>query len=262
MKGRGLHTGEDCSIHLLPAEPGMGIVFSTDLGDIPAKVEYVSETRRGTSLRCGRAEIHTVEHLLAAFYGLGVDNARIDVSGPELPAGDGSALSFVELIEQAGIVGQGVDSVEIRVDAPVHTGGDERFLIASPDDGMWVDGSVVFAHPLIGKQENGFQITPEVFKREIAPARTFCTSEEIDILLSQGLGRGGSADNVIVVYPDRYSVPLRFHDEFVRHKILDVIGDLSLIGSRLRARVRAVKSSHTLNVSLADKIVRNESSRL
>jgi len=261
MTGRGLHSGCDCSVRILPNDANAGIVFATRQGEIPARVAYVCDTKRGTSLRCGGAELHTVEHLLSALYGLQVDNARI-VSGPELPGADGSALPFVELIEEAGIVGQGLPPVEIRLDKPVRTEESERYLTASPQDGLQIRGYVLFAHPLIGEQEACFQIDPEVFKREIAPARTFCTSDEIEMLLAQGLGMGGSEDNVIVVYPDRYSVALRYCDEFVRHKILDVIGDLSLTGGRLNASVAAVKSSHTLNVDLAGSIAGSGSSSL
>jgi UDP-3-O-[3-hydroxymyristoyl] N-acetylglucosamine deacetylase len=262
MVGCGLHTGGDCSVGLHPGEPNSGVVFVTEFGEIPARVEYVYETRRGTSLRNGAAQVHTVEHLLSALYGLNIDNALVEISGPELPAGDGSALPFVELIESAGTAGQGEPAVEIYLDELIRTDDTDRYLSASPRNSLFVEGSVVFAHRLIGEQSNYFEITPEVFKREIAPARTFCTSDEIDMILSQGLGLGGNDDNVIVVYADRYSVPLRYPDEFVRHKILDVVGDLSLVGGRLNAGIKAVKSSHALNVSLAERIVRGRSSIL
>lgn len=254
MLGVGLHTGEPCSITLSPAAPGYGIVFVTDRGEIPARTTNLGDTRRGTTLKCGDAEVHTVEHLLAACWGLRVDNVRIELSGPEIPAGDGSALKFVELIESAGITPQGVPAVLRKLSESVWASAGDKYLLASPSDDFVVRGLIGFTQRMIGEQANGFIIEPETFKREIAPARTFCTSDEIEMLLSQGLGRGGSEDNVIVVYADRYSVPLRFPDEFVRHKILDVIGDLSLIGGRLLADVVAVKSSHTLDAVLSQRI--------
>lgn len=258
LRGRGLHTGEECEIEILPADPNSGVVFSAGDDEIRAVVENVRDTNRGTTLSNGKAEIHTVEHLLAALAGMLVDNARIRICGPEIPAADGSALPFVELIESAGIIEQDVTARIARLREPVRVGDDSRYLRAEPAEGLKVSGLVSFAHPLIGEQAFSAALDPETFNREIAPARTFCTSDEIEAILALGLGKGGTEDNVIVVHEDHYSTPLRFDNEFVRHKVLDLIGDLSLIGKRLYANVTGVKTSHFLNIALTDKIARLE----
>ncbi|HUV03764.1 MAG TPA: UDP-3-O-acyl-N-acetylglucosamine deacetylase [Armatimonadota bacterium] len=256
VKGRGLHTGEECGINLIPAAPDTGVVFVTPRGEIRALVQNVLDTERATSLRTGDAEVHTVEHLLAALAGLGIDNVRVEVSGPEIPAGDGSALPFVELMESAGIEEQMAEARIVRPEGPVWTAEDGKYLLAVPASLFRVTALIAFQHPMIGEQAISVAIDPTVFKREIAPARTFCTADEIESIASQGLGKGGTEDNVVVVHDDRYSVALRFRDEFVRHKVLDLIGDISLVGGRLHADVVAVRTSHALNVALAGKIVR------
>ena len=256
IKGRGLHTGEECRITISPAESDTGVVFATKQGEIQAAVGNIKDTRRGTTLGSGDAEIHTVEHLLAALAGMGVDNVRIETDGPEIPAVDGSALPFVELIERAGLVEQSADVRVIQLPEPVWVADSGKYLLAMPYHGFRASALISFKHPLIGEQTISLDIDPAAFKREIAPARTFCTADEIEMILSQGLGKGGSEDNVIVVHEDHYSVPLRFKDEFVRHKVLDLIGDLSLIGGRLYADVTVIKTSHTLNAALAEDILR------
>ena len=254
MRGRGLHTGETCEIELFPADEGSGIVFEVGGREIGARASNVRDVHRGTTLADAGAEIHTVEHLLAALAGMGVDNARIRVDGPEIPAADGSAFPFVEMIESAGILEQQAEAVPIILEEPVWVIEKDKCLLAVPGSGLSIKALISFQHPMIGDQAISMRIDPEVFKREIAPARTFCTADEIEFILSQGLGKGGTEDNVIVAHEDRCSVPLRFSDEFVRHKVLDLIGDLSLVGRRLYADVTAIKSSHALNVMLAKKI--------
>lgn len=254
MQGIGLHTGENCRIELLPAEIGAGVVFVSKNEEIKAVIANVQDTNRGITL-CGQnSQIHTVEHLLAALAGMGVDNVVVKVDGPEIPAADGSALPFVELIESAGIVIQAADADTVRLSEPVWVADGSKYLLATPSEHFRANALISFQHPLIGDEALSLVLRPEVFKREIAPARTFCTSSEIEMIYSLGLGKGGTEDNVIVVYEDHYSVPLRFKDEFVRHKVLDLIGDLSLIGRRLHADVTAIKSSHALNIALANKI--------
>lgn len=256
ISGRGLHTGEESELTLLPAEPDTGIVFHTKAGEVPAHLAYVTGTNRGTTLSNGKAEVHTVEHLLAAIAGLQVDNLHIEINGPEVPAGDGSALPFVKLIETAGIREQKIEARAIRLDTHLQLGGADNSVLASPADELKIRALISYQHRLIGEQELELNISPSVFEREIAPARTFCLGDEIQSILSQGLGKGGAEDNVVVVYADHYSVPLRFKDEFVRHKILDLIGDLALIGARLQVDITAVRPSHTLNIALGNEIVR------
>ena len=254
LAGRGLHTGEPCRITLLPAGPDTGVVFRAPDGEIPALAANVIGTKRGTSLGKDGAEVHTVEHLLAALAGLGIDNAVIEVEGGEVPAADGSALPFVELIESAGIQRQNAEAKVIRLSVPIWTDDVGRWAVALPSEVLRISAFIAFANRMIGEQIHGFRADPDTFKREIAPARTFCTADEIDALRAQGLGKGGEENNVIVVYEDKYSIPLRFRDEFVRHKLLDLIGDLSLVGGRLHADVVTIKTSHALNVALASKI--------
>lgn len=258
MGGRGLHTGETCSITLMPAAPGAGVAFVTKRGEIQAAVCNVRDTNRGTTLRSGEAEVHTVEHLLAALAGMGVDNVRVEIDGPEVPAGDGSALPFVQLVEAAGLQEQAAEAQTIRPSEPVWVADSGKYLLAMPGTGFRVGALISFQHPMIGEQAISLDIDPTVFKQEVAAARTFCTAEEVETLRSQGLGRGGAEDNVIVVHEDRYSVPLRFRDEFVRHKVLDLIGDLSLVGGRLGAHITAIRTSHALNIALADRIAQRE----
>ncbi|MHB0999398.1 MAG: UDP-3-O-acyl-N-acetylglucosamine deacetylase [Armatimonadota bacterium] len=255
--GRGLHTGEECRITICPADPDTGIVFAAPNGvEIRAHAENVYDTRRGTNLRFDGVEIHTVEHLLSALAGMWIDNARIEIDGLELPACDGSALTFVELIESAGIEAQPSPAHVIELESPVWVIHNDKSLFAAPGDYFTANILISFAHPMIGEQGISLVIDPETYKKEIAPARTFCTSNEIEMILSQGLGKGGTEDNVIVIHDDRYSVPLRYDNELVRHKVLDLIGDLALIGGRLHADVMGVRTSHALNTVLADKILR------
>lgn len=254
MVGRGLHTGERCAVTLHPADPNTGIVFISRGKEIPATSSNVHGTHRGTTLRMAGVEIHTVEHLLSALAGMWVDNARVEIEGPELPAGDGSALPFVHMIDRAMLVDQSAMVRYVGVREPVRVGSGEQYMLVSPSDVYRVNASISFPHPLIGEQSVSLVVSPETYRREIAPARTFCTSGEIEAILAQGLGKGGTEDNVIVVNDDDYSVPLRFRDEFVRHKVLDIIGDLSLLGGRLSVEVIGVRSSHSLNTCMAAAI--------
>lgn len=255
LAGRGLHTGEECRVALSPAEPDSGVLFCTPEGDVRAHVGYVADTRRGTTLRCDGAEVQTVEHLLAALYGMSVQNAVVEVTGPEIPAVDGSALPWVELIESAGVVEQSAEAQTVEIAHPVWVADGIKSILAFPEDRFRASVFISFDHPVIGEQAVSLLVNPSSFREQIAPARTFCTSDEIEAILSQGLGRGGGEDNVVVAYQDRCSVPLRFADEFVRHKMLDLIGDLALIGGLLHADVTAIRPSHALNVATASKIV-------
>lgn len=254
ITGRGLHTGEECRIILHPAGVDHGIVFGKGSVRIPANVSYVSDTNRGTSLSWSGEDIHTVEHLLAALTGLSIDNVFIETHGIEIPAVDGSALPFVDAIESAGVEEQDAFIKDMQPPLPIWVNQGDKYLVAVPSEKLEICALIMFPHPMISEQIIDLQISPTVFKQEIAPARTFCTSNEIEAILSQGLGRGGTEDNVVIACEDHYSVPLRFKDEFIRHKVLDIIGDLALIGCRLKADITAIKSSHTLNVILADKI--------
>ncbi|HMM20920.1 MAG TPA: UDP-3-O-acyl-N-acetylglucosamine deacetylase [Selenomonadales bacterium] len=255
--GIGLHSGQEVTIVLNPAPADTGITFArTDLPGAPkvkAIADNVTATMRATTLEDGLAKVFTVEHLLAAFAALGVDNCLVEISSVEPPVGDGSALPFVKLIEEVGTVAQAALRRYQLVGRAATVRMEDKFITVLPYDGFRISFTSVNPHPLLGVQYGDFEITPDVFVREIASARTIGFMHEIDALKAQGLALGGSLDNAIVYDNERALTPLRFPDELVRHKILDVIGDLALAGF-VRGHVIAVKSGHSLNTSLAKQI--------
>jgi UDP-3-O-[3-hydroxymyristoyl] N-acetylglucosamine deacetylase/3-hydroxyacyl-[acyl-carrier-protein] dehydratase len=260
ISGVGLHLGVVCRLTVKPAPSGAGIVFRrADLAGapvIPARVERAVLTERRTQLGADPVSVHTVEHVLAAIAGLEVDDLVVELDGPEPPIGDGSAGPFVELLREAGIAQQPGSVQYFRVAKAVHvTDGESRYE-AYPADDLELDVSIDFAHPLVGRQSGRFVVTPEVFEREIASARTFGFAHEVDSLRGRGLIRGGSTRSAIVL--DDGGVvdnALRWPDEFVRHKILDCVGDLALAGGRVRARVVADRPSHRGTVLLVRAII-------
>lgn len=256
--GIGLHSGRDVSLTFYPAPADSGIVFvRTDLPGRPqvaASVTNVTNTMRATTLETGAAKVFTVEHLLAAFSALQVDNCLVEITSVEPPVGDGSALPFVRLIQQMGIKEQDVPRKIIGVDREHTIRLEDKFITILPYDKLRITFTSVNPHPQLGVQFGDYEITPELFIREIAPARTIGFMHEVEALKSQGLALGGSFDNVLV-YDDKEALnPPRFSDELVRHKILDIIGDLALAGC-VRGHVIAVKSGHTLNTALAKAIL-------
>ncbi|MBU0672486.1 MAG: UDP-3-O-acyl-N-acetylglucosamine deacetylase [Candidatus Margulisbacteria bacterium] len=248
LAGIGLHTGEQTSLQVSPAAPNSGIIFIKAGRKIPAKVNQVKETKRGTSLD----GIAVTEHLLAAIFALGIDNLEIEIKGGELPAMDGSALPFVEALEKAGIAEQTLNKNHLTVQQPLRLTAGEAALEALPYNGFKVDFMVDF--PGIGEQHCSFELENEAFKKRIAPARTFGYIEEYELLKEQGLARGASFDNALVLGKDGYLNPPRFPDELVRHKILDLIGDLALLGQPLKAWIKANKSGHQLNIELVRRL--------
>ncbi len=260
-EGIGLHTGRKIALSLKPQEPNKGIVFiRTDLKDnpqIPATTEYIEDSNRGVTLKKGDVYIHTVEHLLSAIFGLGIDNIRIELSGSELPVGDGSALPYVKLIKEGGIVLQS-ESVKYReVSEPIWFFESSKGIMFLPDSSFKIDYIIQFDHPVIGLQSGRFCLTPDLFEKEIASARTFGFLEEVENLWQKGLAQGGNLSNTVVIAKESILNPegLRFTDEPLRHKVLDLIGDLSLVGSGLKGHVLAIKSGHDLNIKLAKKLV-------
>ena len=256
--GTGLHSGQRVSLTLLPAEPGHGIVFRrTDLGrDIPARFDLVVDTRLSTVLgdaHWASARVGTVEHVLAALVGRGIDNALVELDGPEVPILDGSAAPFLFLIECAGIVEQAAPRRAVEILRPVRVTDGPAFAelrpAAGPARGLDMALSIDFAAAAIGQQTVSLRLTPETFRRELAQARTFGLLEEVEALRAAGLALGGSLDNAIVVDGDRVLNPggLRTPDEFVRHKLVDAVGDLALAGAALRGRFIAHRSGHSLN---------------
>jgi UDP-3-O-[3-hydroxymyristoyl] N-acetylglucosamine deacetylase len=256
--GTGLHSGAQVAMTLHPAPADTGVVFRrTDpagLGlEVAAHVDNVVDARMGTTLgdRDGRT-LATVEHLMAALSGAGIDNAVIDVDGPEVPVMDGSAAPFVFLVECAGIVAQGAPRRYIEILKPVHVVAENREASLSPSNVFSLDFEIDFDSPAIGNQEFSVQLVNGTFKGEICRARTFGFAHEVDALRKMGLARGGSLDNAVVVGDGIVlnEEGLRYHDEFVRHKILDSIGDLYLAGVPMHARFRGYRSGHALNHDL------------
>lgn len=256
--GIGLHSGATVAMTLHPAPVDTGIVFRrTDpagLGmEVQAHVDNVVDARLGTTI--GDAEgrtMATIEHLMSALCGTGIDNALIDVDGPEVPVMDGSAAPFVFLIECAGIVRQDAPRRYIEVLKPIHVEGDDRRAALHPDNVFSLDFEIDFDSAAIGNQEMSVQLVNGTFKGEISRARTFGFAQEVDQLRKMGLARGGSLDNAVVVGDGIVlnEEGLRYGDEFVRHKILDSIGDLYLAGAPLHARFSGYRSGHALNHDL------------
>ena len=253
--GVGLHTGEKVFLTLSPAPIDNGIVFRrTDVSpvaEIPARAENVGDTTLSTSLGLGEHKVSTVEHLLSAMAGLGIDNAFVDVSAPEVPIMDGSAGPFVFLLQSAGIEEQPAAKKFIRIKRPITVRDGDKEASLIPFDGFKVSFSIDFDHPVFHDRAAYAEIdfSSTSFVKEVSRARTFGFMHEIEYLRSQGLARGGSVDNAIVIDEFRILNPdgLRYEDEFVKHKVLDAIGDLYLLGHSLIGEFRAHKSGHALN---------------
>ena len=262
--GLGLHTGVQVRVRLLPAPPDTGYIFlRTDLDgfEIPASVEHVSHSSYATTLMRTGVTLSTVEHLLAALRGGGVDNAYVEVDNLELPIMDGSSEAFTELIEGAGVVEQPAAQSALRVRKTIAVADGDRRISIEPHEGFEIDCLIDFAHPLIGRQHLRFDaLEPGGFGREIGWARTVGFTEEIEALRRANLIRGGSLDNAIVLTQDGMlnETPLRAPDEFVRHKILDIIGDLALVGMPLLGLVRAERSGHLFHAMLMTKLLRDD----
>ncbi len=244
---------------ILPAAPNVGIRFRrVDLEgrpEIEARVDFVSATNRSTSLAKGSAKIHTVEHVLSAFAGMGVDNAIVELDANEPPIGDGSARQYARLIQTAGIAAQSEPRVVYRVQTPISLESGESTISIFPHDHLKITCTSADKNGRF-TQFHSVQLTPEIWEQDIAHARTFCFYEEIEFLIKNGLIKGGSLENAVVIRDDAIltNEPLRYPDEFVRHKILDIIGDLSLIGAPISGHIIAIKPSHTSNCELARQI--------
>ncbi len=265
VSGVGLHTGRTTRMRFKPAAEGSGIVFRrVDLDppvDIPARIEFAPEhadVPRNTTLERDGACIHTVEHVLATVTGLGLDNLLIEIDGDEPgEPNDGSCAPLVAVLRQAGLTRQAAPRrpLELRETVTLREGDVE--VTAVPYDGFRVSFTIHYDNPIIATQHASFDIDPETFAREIAPARTFALMTDVVQLRESGFIRGGTLENAVVVDGDRIlnDVPLRFPDEFVRHKILDLLGDLALLGRPLRAHVMAVRSGHRTNTQFVRRLV-------
>lgn len=260
VTGTGLHTGVPVNMTLKPAPANTGYVFiRTDLDDfeIPASVEYISHCSYATTLLRKGVVLSTCEHLLSALRGSGVDNCFIELDNIEIPILDGSSEDFVELIAKAGISQQDAPRRFLKVLSKVDYSQGDRVMSIEPCDRFEIDCVIDFPHPFINRQTFRFVLEDGSFVKEIASARTFGFTHEIEMLRKANLALGGSLDNAIVLTPDGMlnETPLRFQDEFVRHKILDLIGDLALLGMPVLGRVHAEKSGHAVHASLMAKLL-------
>src|SRR3989442_1383082 len=247
FEGRGLHTGRPVMTRILPASPNSGIVFvrtDQDGRAVPARQEYLEASRLSTSLSRNGIRVATVEHLLAVLWALGVDNARVEVDGPEVPILDGSAAPFAEALGEVGLKRQNAPGRFLTMLQPISVAEGEKRLAIFPANDLTAAYAIDFSQPVIGYQEKAFRLSPHAFAEELAPARTFCLVQDVEAMRRQGLALGGSLSNAVVVGDDGIlNGPLRFPDEFVRHKLLDLIGDLALLGDLLLMARRCPKSS-------------------
>lgn len=260
--GIGLHSGREVHMVLKPAPADTGLVFvRTDLEGQPqihATASNVTSTMRATTVEENGCKVFTIEHLMSAFHALRIDNCYIEIDAEEPPVADGSSLAFFQKMKDAGVKELVAERKEIVIDKVYRIDDEEhnRFVMVLPYDGFRVSFTSVNPHKLIGVQYENFEISPELYEREIAPARTIAYEQEIEALRNMGLGLGGTLESVIVYNDEGWLNPLHFEDELVRHKILDVIGDLRLAGP-IRGHVIAVASGHALNTNLAKKLVEN-----
>lgn len=260
--GIGVHTGEPVHMRFSAAPEGTGIVFRRmDLPGqpvIPARVEYVCDASRSTSIGIGPARIHTVEHVLAAIKAYQIDDLIIDLDNIEPPIGNGSSDVFVEMIESAGIIEQKSTVPVVRLQSPVYFTDKDIHIVAIPYDGYKISYTLNYPNtPALRSQFVSIDVNAENFKKEIAPCRTFSLYEEISHLIDRGLIKGGSLDNAVVIKGDAIFSKggLFFPDEMVRHKILDVIGDLSLVGIDFYAHIIAIRAGHASNQALAQLLL-------
>ncbi len=242
-----------------PAPANSGITFyRADLPNRPAikaDIDHVVDVSRGTTIGLNGAKVHTVEHVLAAIAGLGIDNVDIDVDANEVPVGDGSSLPFMAALKRAGVQEQDAEREYITVEQPVYYRHDDVTLSVLPADELRITMTIAYDHVAIGTQYASFNVTPDSFEKEIAPARTYCFLRDVRMLQEQGLIRGGSLENAVVIGDDEIlNDDLRFPDEFVRHKILDLLGDMYLLGRPVKGHVVGVKSGHAMHVKFSQQI--------
>ncbi|MCD6460777.1 UDP-3-O-[3-hydroxymyristoyl] N-acetylglucosamine deacetylase [bacterium] len=260
ISGIGVHTGNRVELVFTPAPPNCGIKFiRVDLPGKPevrADINNVISYQRGTTIGENGADVHTVEHVLAALSGFGITNAIIEINSNEPPVDDGSSLSFINLIKQAGVIDQPEKIDVFKPQEPIYVRENEVILVVLPYDGFKISYTVSFSHPKLKDQYLSLDITQDSFLNEIACSRTFCFYSDVAALMDQGLIKGGSLDNAVVIGDDAIfsKEKLRFHNEFVRHKILDLIGDTYLLGLPLKCHIIAIKSGHAANLKLTRKL--------
>ncbi len=262
IQGTGLNTGNRIRLRFKPSPPNSGVNFvRVDLNNKPiinaelANVVSMAKSPHHTSIGSSDIWIQTVEHTMAALSGLGIDNIFIEIDGDELPVMDGSSLPIVEAIKRAGIVEQEVQRRSFIIREPIWVEKESAHIVVLPSHEFRISYTLDYDNPIIKSEYMSIVITPDIFEKEIAPARTFCLQKEVDTLLGMGLGKGASYDNTLVVSESGVvKNKLRFTDEFVRHKIIDLLGDMYLLGFAIRGHVIAVRSGHDLNIKLIQKI--------
>ncbi len=260
--GVGLHTGQKVRMSLRPAQPDTGVVFRRlDLPSapaIPARADLVGETRLCSCLVIGETKVYTIEHLMSALAGLGIDNAYVDLDGPEVPIMDGSAAPFALLIQQAGIEEQGAPKRFLRVKKRIEAKDGDKWAVLEPYEGFKLSFSIVYDHPVIEKSNTSLTVDFAVtsYLKEVARARTYGFMHDVEDLRDVGLALGGGLENAVVLDEHRVlnAEGLRYGDEFIRHKILDAIGDLYLLGRPFLAAFSAYKSGHALNNRLLREV--------
>lgn len=259
--GIGLHTGCRVQMSLHPAPPDTGIVFHRrDLSnfEVPANIDNVARVNYATTLMRLGVMVATVEHLISALAGYHIDNCIVELNSLEVPIMDGSARAFVEMLERAGVEEQPAPRIYLRVLERVEVSDGNRQMTIEPyAGGLQIDSTIEFEHPVIGRQRYFYEASPTAYAQEIADARTFGFEQEIEALRSAGLIKGGSLENAIVLGSDRVlnPEPLRYSDEFARHKILDIIGDLALVGWPVLGRITALRSGHGLHAMLVSRLL-------
>lgn len=262
--GIGLHSGQKVTLRLKPAPVDHGVVFKRlDLDglEIPADVSHVAGMHYATGLACDDTSVETVEHLLAALLSLGVDNVVVELNQAEVPIMDGSAASFVYLVHEAGTKSLGAPRRFLKVVRPISLSSGDKRIALYPSDHFKVTYSISFDHPLLRHQSRTMRMTEEAFVDDVAPARTFGFLKDVEVLRQRGLALGGSLDNAIVLGETGVlNSSLRFEDEFVRHKILDVIGDLALVGYPIIGHLVAHRGGHALHTQFARKMLEERDS--
>lgn len=261
ISGIGLHSGRRITMNLRPAEAGTGILFHRTEGDRTVTIEAhsanVIDTRLATVIGKNGLSVSTVEHLMAALSALGIDNLHVEIDGPEVPVMDGSAAPFVDLLESAGLRELDRSRKFLAIREPITLIEGEKRVTLIPSRFFRISFDIAFDHPSIALQNYSFKCSAQQFRKEIAPARTFGFLHEVEYLKANGLARGGSLDNAIVIGEEGILNPegLRFSDEFVRHKILDSIGDFSLVGFPILGHIKAFKAGHDINHKMVEKIL-------
>ncbi|MBT3955180.1 MAG: UDP-3-O-[3-hydroxymyristoyl] N-acetylglucosamine deacetylase [Elusimicrobiaceae bacterium] len=255
ITGVGIHTGLNCEAKFVPQETGEGIIFHYKGQKIPAKLENVSSTERGTNLAVNGAEIFTIEHILSSLYAMGITDVDIFLNAPEPPILDGSSIDFLNKFLEVGTKDLKQEKEVLTVNKKIEYLHKEIYYSIEPSNETIFEFEFIHPHPLIQKQTYSFSFNLENYKNEIATARTFGFEEELEYLKKSGLAKGASLENAVLIKKDGYSSPLRFENELVRHKIIDLIGDLSLMGKEFKnVKIKSICGGHKHNIAFAKKL--------